>query len=564
MALTLALGGVVWSGAASYLWAQTNSRVRIVRLSFAEGTVSVERPDVTGWTTAPVNTPIQEGFKLSTGKDSFAEVEFENGSTARIGELSLLEFTELSLAPSGGKVNRLAFSQGYATFHLTPGLDDVYEVNVAQAKLTPNGKAEFRADLDGDRLRVEVFTGAVEFSGPKGSVMLAKNKVLETSLTTEEAYQVTHGITKDSWDEWVAERDDVLASDRAPSVYSSQAAGANYGWADLYDYGDWSYLPGYGYGWTPAMYGGWSPFSLGRWCWYPGFGYTWISYEPWGWLPYHYGGWVFDPTFGWAWFPGAFGTWFPAQVTWYQGPGWIGWAPLTPPVQPAGGKPTAGNPRGPRGCPGGGSCIKGVPVQSLASGKLITPSGLMSVDVAKAQQISNPDVAPTTEARLTGIPLPAASARQETFERGAEAFSDLGRSAPSALATSGGGGRGRPRPTFTHSALFSGRGSSNLGFGVASRPAPIQRARHPLAGFGPAAALAPPPHTAWAGASPPALPRVVSAAEAHTAVASVVTVEFEKSIRHTVYGKPGCRVPPSSSSPRRLCTACRILPLFFP
>src|SRR5215472_10163501 len=167
-----ALLGIVCLGAALPLSAQPNSHVRIVRLSFAEGTVSIQRPDVTGWTTAPSNTPIQEGFQLSTGKASFAEVEFENGSTARIGELSLLEFTELSLAPSGGKVNRLGFSQGYATFHFTPEPNDVYEVSIGQVKLTPNGKVEFRTDRDGDTLRVEVFKGEVEFSGPQGSVTL--------------------------------------------------------------------------------------------------------------------------------------------------------------------------------------------------------------------------------------------------------------------------------------------------------------------------------------------------------------------------------------------------------
>jgi hypothetical protein len=473
---TLVVAGIVQLGAATHLWAQGNSHVRIVRLSFAEGTVSVQRPDVTGWATAPVNTPIQEGFKLSTGKDSFAEVEFESGSTARIGELSLLEFTELSLAPSGGKVNRLGFNQGYATFHVTPEADDVYEVNTAQAKLMPNGKAEFRVDLDEDVLRVEVFKGAVEFSDPKGSVVLAKNKVLETSLTTEEAYQVTHGITKDSWDEWVAERDDVQASNRAPSVYSSEAAGTNYGWADLYNYGSWSYLPSYGYGWIPAIYAGWSPFSLGRWCWYPGFGYTWISYEPWGWLPYHYGSWLFDPMFGWAWFPGAFGLWSPAQVTWYQGPGWVGWAPQTPPGHPVGGgRPGIG---GPRGCPGGPGCIKGVPVQTLASGKLITPTSLISVDPDKARQTANPDVTPTALARLTGIPLLAAPVRPVTAQHPVQGAPGTSSVRAPAFAVSNRPARGVTRPgpapsAFTHLVpSFTGASHRNFSTGVASRPAP--------------------------------------------------------------------------------------------
>jgi len=73
---------------------------------------------------------------------------------------------------------------------------------------------------------------------------------------------------------------------------------------------------------------GWSPYTLGMWGWYPGLGYTWISSEPWGWLPYHYGMWNFLPDFGWFWMPGDFGFWSPALVSWYMGPGWVGWAPL--------------------------------------------------------------------------------------------------------------------------------------------------------------------------------------------------------------------------------------------
>ena len=477
-----ALGVTVWLGVAVRLSAQANSHVRIVRLSFAEGTVSIQRPDVTGWTTAPANTPIQEGFQLSTGKASFAEVQFENGSTARIGELSLLEFTELSLAPSGGKVNRLGFSQGYATFHFTPELNDIYEVNVSQVKLTPNGKAEFRTDRDGDTLRVEVFKGEVEFSGPQGSVTLAKNKVLETSLNTEEAYKVSHGITKDSWDEWVAERDDVEASNRAPSAYSSAAAGTNYGWADLATYGSWSYLPGFGYGWSPAVYAGWSPYSLGRWCWYPAFGYTWISYEPWGWLPYHYGNWAFDPMFGWAWFPGSFGLWSPALVTWYQGPGWIGWAPASPTVQPSGGRPATSVPGTGKGCPGASGCIKAIPVQALERGKLVTPTSFMSVDVAKAEPIAEPGVPPTGQARLTGVALPAAPDTRVTLGREVRAFdvpqghTDARQSGSNAPAQSGRlhstfARMGPPSNAFTRSAPFSGWGYANSSFGAASRPA---------------------------------------------------------------------------------------------
>ena len=44
----------------------------------------LKRPGSAEQEQAMVNTPIQEGFELSTSSGSYAEVEFENGSTARI------------------------------------------------------------------------------------------------------------------------------------------------------------------------------------------------------------------------------------------------------------------------------------------------------------------------------------------------------------------------------------------------------------------------------------------------------------------------------------------------
>ena len=67
-----------------------------------------------------VNTPIQEGFEVSTAANSYAEVEFENGSTARLGEFSKLSFDQLAMDEDGNKLNRLTFEHGYATFISCP------------------------------------------------------------------------------------------------------------------------------------------------------------------------------------------------------------------------------------------------------------------------------------------------------------------------------------------------------------------------------------------------------------------------------------------------------------
>jgi hypothetical protein len=299
----------------------------MVRLSYLTGTVAVKRPGASEWAKALVNTPIQEGFEVSTSANSFAEVQFENGSTARLGQLSHLAFDQLALDAEGNKLNRMTFEQGYATFHFLPEKHDTYSVKVADATVTPNGKSLFRTDLDKGHVRVEVFNGSVEVTARSRSAKLGKDKVLEYNTgATEVALDTKQGVNKDSWDKWTEARDS--QSDLALRDQGVAQQGPVYGWSDLNTYGEWAMYPGFGYGWSPFASMGWAPYTLGMWGWYPGIGYTWIAGEPWGWLPYHYGVWNFSPAFGWFWMPGNFGFWSPALVSWYMGPGWIGWAPL--------------------------------------------------------------------------------------------------------------------------------------------------------------------------------------------------------------------------------------------
>lgn len=93
-------------------------------------------------------------------------------------------------------------------------------------------------------------------------------------------------------------------------------------------YGGWVDHPDFGYVWYPVGVGAeWQPYSDGRWE-YSDRGWIWVSYEPWGWATYHYGRWVFDQYYGWVWIPGV--EWAPSYVTWYDSPGYVGWAPLPP------------------------------------------------------------------------------------------------------------------------------------------------------------------------------------------------------------------------------------------
>jgi hypothetical protein len=368
--------------------AQSNSQVRIVRLSFVEGTVTMYRPDADQWAKVFVNTPIQQGFKIATDSNSFAEVEFENGSTARLGQSSELDFTNLSLSPEGNKLNHMTLAQGYATFAVAPEKGDVYQVSAGGSTLDASSKSMFRVDLDQSGQRVEVFKGDVGVQGPYGNGTISKNQVLALTPGGAEPFQVTSGITEDAWDQWVSKRQQTETVASNGSTGLQYSGNSLYGWNDLAFYGAWNYLPGYGSCWSPMLGANWVPYSMGRWSWYPGLGYTWISGFSWGWLPFHYGSWVYPANIGWCWVPGNFTNWAPALVSWYQGPGWVSWTPRTY--------------TGTYTCPAGHNCSVAVSGNTFQGGRAISPGDLVRVHPFHGHAVGSPTIPLTRNLRLAG------------------------------------------------------------------------------------------------------------------------------------------------------------------
>ena len=106
--------------------------------------------------------------------------------------------------------------------------------------------------------------------------------------------------------------------------------GVDFFYSNLAPYGYWVNRPSYGWAFVPRhIRHGWRPYSAGRWA-YTDYGWTWVSSEPYGWATYHYGRWDLDPDYGWSWIPGT--DWGPAWVSWQEGDGYCGWAPLPPAV----------------------------------------------------------------------------------------------------------------------------------------------------------------------------------------------------------------------------------------
>lgn len=292
-----------------------SSHARIVRLSLVQGEVRFSREfhkdsltdSKATWEIAPLNLPIRQGYAVATDANGRAEVEFENGAMAFLSPNTLIEFYDLSL-DDGAHITRLILRQGSAIFYVHPGKEDFFSVTGGDFSVEANGRTTFRLDNFDDGSTVKVEQGHVAVLRQKDTKPLEKGQSYSINVFDGGAPVVARNADSDDFDKWVSGRIDSVAT---ATNYSSQylsTSDYSSGLADLYNYGSFINMPGYGYGWQPFGVGlGWNPFAFGSWYSDPFFGWNFIGSAPWGWLPYHYGGWVFSPVYGWVWLPSGFG-----------------------------------------------------------------------------------------------------------------------------------------------------------------------------------------------------------------------------------------------------------------
>ena len=319
------------------------SHARIVRLSLVQGDVrfapSFHDDPLTdanaGWQAAPLNLPIRQGYVLATDNGR-AEVEFENGAMAFLGANTVIEFYDLSLQ-DGDRVTRLILRQGTTTVYVNPANGDYFSVTGGDFTVEAAGRTTFRLDNFDDGSTVSVEAGHANVLRDKQSTPLFKGQSLSMHANDPGDMITGRAADADDFDRWVSGRVDSVVT---ATTYSSQyvnSPGYSAGFSDLYTYGSWFPLAGYGYGWRPFGMGfGWSPFDYGSWYQDPFFGTTFIGSAPWGWLPYHYGGWIFSPVYGWVWTPVGFGyyggpTYYrPVTAVWVRNGTNVGIVPLHP------------------------------------------------------------------------------------------------------------------------------------------------------------------------------------------------------------------------------------------
>ena len=289
---------------------------RVVRVSVIQGEAQIRREsagdvDADDWERVVQNLPLVEGDEITTSDNTRIEIQFDRNTYLRLGENSYLKIVNLrdygvavSLPQGVLSLNLLRFDKENSYFEI-----DAPNTTVAVQKA-----GTYRIDAGGSRseeVGVTVTNGgqARVYSANSGFT-LRDGRMAKITISGEYAGEPdiqSASRFADDFAEWVLERNDVVASRLQRAKYGEFYDDDFYGAEDLHNNGEWIYTRDYGYVWKPyenitGVYDNWSPYRYGQWRFLPYYGWTWVNDEPWGWATYHHGRWVYYNGY-WAWTP---------------------------------------------------------------------------------------------------------------------------------------------------------------------------------------------------------------------------------------------------------------------
>ena len=325
---------------------------RAVRLSYVDGQVQLSQGNQVLAQQAVINTALFQGMQLTTADTGKAEIQFEDGSVARLSPNSSLTLSVLSGAGPSANAE-LTVNSGLAYFEFQgSGQSGQMSVHFAGNVVTTSGFTVLRVIMDNPPGNVAVFSGNAHIEGGDGALFvdLHGGESVALNATNPSNYDLAESIEPNSWDEFNSDRDQALTTEASTETGESANLGQsqNPAWSDLDANGSWYDVPGQGQIWSPydASNPGFDPYGYGNWTYSPGFGYTWASGYSWGYMPFQCGAWNFYDGFGWGWAPGMGGCspWWGLGL--YGGPniGFFppGYRPVRRPISPP--RPIGGHP----------------------------------------------------------------------------------------------------------------------------------------------------------------------------------------------------------------------------
>lgn len=309
---------------------------RVARISYLQGSVSMQIGNSDEWAQARINRPLTSSDQVWTDTGSRAELQIG------MATIHLDQNTQLGLMELSDNVLQVQLNQGVLNLTVR-GMDnaDTIEIDTPNSSITIPEPGSYRVEVsDNDDLTiVQVRNGSANVAGERQQYSVRENEQLRLRGSDRLNAQFDDLDRMDEFDQWVAARNS-RASDATAAQYVD---GDVVGYEDLDDYGNWRWEAGYGNVWYPSqVVSSWSPYRFGHWDWISPWGWTWVDDAPWGFAPFHYGRWaqVHDH---WCWVPGSRevrAVYAPALVAWVGTPGAsisvnvnggsVGWIPLGP------------------------------------------------------------------------------------------------------------------------------------------------------------------------------------------------------------------------------------------
>ncbi len=297
----------------------------VARLSYISGSTYIQKASDLVYDEGVVNMPIIEGDRVQT-TDGRAEIFLGKGNYIRLDKNTKIDFERFPKLDDDLFQFQLWSGNIYLSIRTLENEKDV-EIHSSDVSVYILDAGLYRIDVRPNaETEIFVFNGLVEAAGESGSILIKDEQRLEAT----EGYFTSRptnffASADDSFDRWSENRDEqikkILAKQYLPEGLEDFEN-------ELVEYGEWVYAPPYGWVWIPGgMDPSWRPYNYGRWMWLSVSGWTWLPYEPWGWVTHHYGCWQWSPLHGWYWIPGS--VWGPGWVSWYWGPDYIGWSPMS-------------------------------------------------------------------------------------------------------------------------------------------------------------------------------------------------------------------------------------------
>ena len=304
---------------------------RVARISYLDGSVSLQAGGAGDWGAAARNRPMTVGDKMWTDKDSRAELQ-TGVVSIHLGSMTALSFLNLDQT-----ITQMRLAEGSINFRVKEIREgDTYEVDTPNAVFTITQAGAFRIDVNenGDNTGITVIRGAgtVTASGKTYDLQPGQRGIFNGTDDVQSTV-APQAPPADGLDNWANERD--LGEQN--SVSRKYVPEDMPGTQDLDNNGTWSEDGANGPIWYPSeVAADWAPYSNGYWSYVGPWGWTWVDYAPWGFAPFHYGRWGYVGS-RWGWYPGPrFGGCFygPAYVG-FLGGGFgfgvgigVGWFPL--------------------------------------------------------------------------------------------------------------------------------------------------------------------------------------------------------------------------------------------